>query len=81
MLLGQNIEEAEACYCQALRVARQQEARSLELRAAKSLSRLWQHQHRREDARRLLKSVYDAFTEGFDAPDLQEAQVLLEDLS
>ena len=81
MLLGQNTKESEACYRQALRVARQQEARSLELRAAQSLSRLWQNQHRRNDARRLLKSVCDAFTEGFDAPDLQEAQALLEDLS
>ncbi len=81
MLLGESAEQAQARFQQALDVARQQKARSLELRAATSLSRLWLRQRRRDDARRLLKNVYDAFTEGFDAPDAQEAQTLLNDLS
>ena len=64
----------------ALTVAQQQEARWLELRAAVSLARLWQGQGRRDDARELLAGVYDWFTEGFDTPDLVEAQTLLAQL-
>jgi predicted ATPase len=73
--------EAEAWLQRALDVARRQEAKSLELRAAMSLSRLWQQQGKRAEACELLAPVYDWFTEGFDTADLQEAKVLLEELS
>jgi class 3 adenylate cyclase/predicted ATPase len=70
--------EAEACFQQALDVARRQEAKSLELRAAMSLARLWQQQGKRQEAHDLLAPVYHWFTEGFDTADLQEAKALLE---
>jgi predicted ATPase len=73
--------EAEACFQRALDVARLQEAKSLELRAAMSLSRLWQQQGKRAEAYELLAPVYGWFTEGFDTADLQEAKALLEELS
>jgi predicted ATPase len=73
--------EAAACFCHALAVARQQQAKALELRAAMSLSRLWQPQGKRAEARQLLAEIYGWFTEGFDTADLQEAKALLEDLS
>jgi predicted ATPase len=73
--------EAETCFRQALAIARRQQAKSLELRAAMSLSRLWQHQGKHEEARRLLAPIYSWFTEGFDTADLQEAKALLEELS
>ena len=73
--------EAEACFQQALDVARRQEAKSLELRAAMSLSRLWQRQGKRHEARELLAEVYGWFTEGFETADLQEAKTLLAELS
>ena len=73
--------EAEACFQQALAVARRQQAKSLELRAAMSLARLWQHQGKRTEAHQLLAEVYGWFTEGFDTADLQEAKALLEALS
>jgi predicted ATPase len=73
--------EAETCFRQALDIARHQEAKSLELRAAVSLSRLWQHQGKHVEARELLAPVYGWFTEGFDTVDLQEAKTLLEALS
>jgi adenylate cyclase len=66
---------------QALAIARRQQAKSLELRAALSLSRLWQRQGKRAEARVLLAEVYGWFTEGFDTADLQEAQALLEALT
>src|SRR5262249_19587336 len=71
---------AEACFHQALAVARRQQAKSFELRAALSLSRLWQQQGKRAEARALLAEVYGWFTEGFDTKDLQEAKGLLEAL-
>jgi class 3 adenylate cyclase/predicted ATPase len=72
--------EAESCFQQALDVARRQEAKSLELRAAMSLSRLWQQQGRHTAARDLLAPIYGWFTEGFDTADLQDAKALLEEL-
>jgi predicted ATPase len=72
--------EAESCLRQAVDVARQQQAKSLELRAAMSLSRLWQQQGQRQEAYDLLASIYSWFTEGFDTADLQEAKALLEEL-
>ena len=72
--------EAEACFHQALAVARRQQAKSLELRAAMSLSRLWMRQGKRGAARELLAPIYGWFTEGFDTADLQEAKVLLDEL-
>jgi len=72
--------EAEACFQRALEVAREQEARWFELRAAVSLARLWQAQGRRDEARELLAGVYGWFTEGFDTVDLVEAKALLEEL-
>ena len=73
--------EAEICFRQALDVARRQQAKSWELRAAMSLSRLWQRQGKRTEARELLAPIYGWFTEGFDTADLQEARALLEALS
>jgi predicted ATPase len=72
---------AEACFQQALTVARQQEAKWLELRAAMSLVRLWQEQGQRTAAYDLLAPIYGWFTEGFDTVDLQEARALLEELA
>ena len=65
----------------ALDVARRQEAKSLELRAAMSLARLWQQQGKRQEAHQLLEPIYGWFTEGFDAPDLMEAKTLLTELA
>ena len=82
LLLAENgSAEAEACYVRALQVARAQEARSLELRAAMSLARLWGEHGRRAEARDLLASVYGWFTEGFDTADLKEAKTLLDQLA
>jgi predicted ATPase len=83
VLLARSAEhdtEAETCFRQALDIARQQQAKSWELRAAMSLSRLWQRQGKRAAAHELLASIYDWFTEGFDTADLQEARTLLEEL-
>jgi predicted ATPase len=74
----QKCVEAEACFRHALEVARQQQAKSLELRAAMSMSRLWQRQGRCAAAYHLLADIYGWFTEGFDTVDLQEAKALLE---
>jgi predicted ATPase len=73
--------EAEGCFQQACEVARHQQARSLELRAAASLSRLWQRQGKRTAARQRLADVYGWFAEGFDTADLQEANALLAECS
>jgi class 3 adenylate cyclase/predicted ATPase len=72
--------EAEACYVNALQVARAQEARSLELRAACDLARQWRAQGKIAKARDLLAPVYGWFTEGFDTPDLKEAKTLIDEL-
>jgi predicted ATPase len=84
LLLARSTEhdaEAEASFHRALEVARHQLAKSLELRAALNLSRLWQRQGKRAEARQMLAGVYSWFTEGCDTPDLQEAQALLEALA
>jgi TOMM system kinase/cyclase fusion protein len=79
---GQQTEETpEACFHQALEVARRQQAKALELRAAMSLSRLWRQQGKPDAARQLLAEVYGWFSEGFDTVDLQDAKVLLEQLA
>jgi predicted ATPase len=72
--------QAEACFQQALAVARHQQAKSWELRAATSLARLWQRQGKRAEAHALLAPIYGWFTEGFDTADLLEAKALLEAL-
>jgi predicted ATPase len=74
-------QQAEACFQQALAVAHRQQAKAWELRAATSLSRLWQQQGKKDEARELLAPIYSWFTEGFDTADLQEAKALLEELS
>jgi class 3 adenylate cyclase/predicted ATPase len=84
LLLRQTVADslqAEACFQQALAVARRQQAKSYELRAATSLSRLWQQQGKCAEVRELLAPLYGWFTEGFDTPDLQEAKALLGALS
>jgi len=73
--------EAETCFHQALDIARRQQAKSLELRVAMSLARLWQHQSKRAEAYALLAPIYGWFTEGFDTADLQEAKALLDALA
>jgi predicted ATPase len=78
---GTSQAEAEAWLQRALDVARRQEAKSLELRAAMSLARLWQQQGKQAEARDLLAPIYDWFTEGFDTADLREARALLEELA
>jgi predicted ATPase len=74
-------EEVETCFRQAIEIARHQQAKSLELRAATSLSRLWQRQGKPTEARALLAPIYGWFTEGFDTADLQEAKALLDALA
>jgi class 3 adenylate cyclase/predicted ATPase len=73
--------EAEACFLKAVDIARRQSAKSLELRAVMSLSRLWQQQGKKAEARQMLAEIYGWFTEGFDTKDLQEAKALLEELN
>jgi predicted ATPase len=75
--LGAIDAEVEACYQRALDVARVQQAKLLELRAATTLGRLWQQQGRLVEARQLVTEVYNWFTEGFDTPDVQAARTLL----
>jgi predicted ATPase len=72
-----HVEEAAACFQEALSIARRQQAKAWELRAAMSLARLWQQQGKRDEARSLLAQVYGWFTEGLDTADLQEARALL----
>ncbi|MBI3796662.1 MAG: hypothetical protein HY268_06800, partial [Deltaproteobacteria bacterium] len=73
--------EAEAYFLKAVEIARKQQAKSLELRAVMSLSRLWQQQGNKAEARQMLAEIYDWFTEGFDTKDLQEAKALREELT
>jgi DNA-binding winged helix-turn-helix (wHTH) protein/predicted ATPase len=73
--------QAEACFQQARTVAHRQQAKSWELRAAMSLSHLWQQQGKQAEARALLAPIYGWFTEGFETVDLQEAKALLEELA
>jgi predicted ATPase len=73
--------EVEECFHQAIKVAQRQEAKSLELRAAMSLARLWQRQGKTTEARQMLAEIYGWFTEGFDTADLKEARALLDELS
>ena len=80
-LQSSDVLQAEACFQQALTAARSQQAKALELRAALSLSRLWQQQGKLEAARELLAPIYGWFTEGFDFLDLREAQMLLAELA
>jgi tetratricopeptide (TPR) repeat protein len=81
-LLGlKRLEESEAALQDAIRIARRQQARAYELRAAMSMARLWRDQGKRDDARDLLVPVYGWFTEGFDTVDLKEAKALLEELA
>ena len=77
---GGSTDEAADRYHRALAIAREQGSRSLELRAATSLARLWRDQRKRAEARALLAPVYGWFTEGFDTRDLQDAKVLLKEL-
>lgn len=84
LLLSQavpNEEQAEGSFQKALEVARSQSAKSLELRATMSLSRLCQKQGKQKEARQLLAEIYSWFTEGFDTADLKEARALLEELA
>jgi class 3 adenylate cyclase/predicted ATPase len=73
-------QEAEECFLKAIDIARHQQAKSWELRAATSLARLWQQQGKKAEAHRLLSEVYNWFTEGFDTADLKDAKALLDEL-
>jgi len=75
-----NQAEAEICFHQAIAIAQSQQAKSLELRAATSLARLWQQQGKRQEAHDLLAPVYHWFTEGFDTADLKDTKTLLDEL-
>jgi predicted ATPase len=83
--LGSSVQrlesEAEECFLKAVEIARRQSAKSLELRAVMRLSRLWQRQGKKDEARQMLAEIYGWFTEGFDTKDLQEAEALLEELN
>ena len=84
LLLRQSVPDAlqaEAYFQQALAIARRQQAKSWELRAAVSLARHWQQQGKRAEAYDLLTPIYGWFTEGFDTADLQEAKTLLKELA
>jgi predicted ATPase len=81
LLAGSDRDAAEAAFREALSIGRAQQAKSLELRAATSLARLWRDQGRRTEARDLLAPIYSWFTEGFDTLDLREAKALLDNLA
>lgn len=81
LLVAKNCDsEAENVYQQAIAVARQQNTKSLELRASNSLARLWQQQGKTAEARQMLAEIYGWFTEGFDTADLKDAKALLDEL-
>jgi len=83
LLLGQSdpsVQAAEQCFCEALKIAQDQHATMLELRAATSLARLWRKLNKSDDAKRILNSVYSRFTEGVDNRDLIEAKTVLDQL-
>jgi predicted ATPase len=81
-LVGLNrLEEGQSALEEALRIARRQQAKAYELRAATSLARLWGEQGRRAEARGLLAPIFGWFTEGFDTVDLKEAKALLDQLA
>jgi predicted ATPase len=75
------MDEAEECFEQSLAIARLRGARSLELRTATSICRLWLSQGRQNEVQRFLGPIWDQFTEGFDAPDLAEARAILDSVS
>jgi predicted ATPase len=75
------LKEAEECFHQSIQIAQRQSAKSLELRAVLSLSRLWRRQNKTKEARQTLLEIYNWFTEGFDTEDFKEARALLEELS
>ena len=81
LFLGRDEESAEVCFRRAIDIARAQQAKSFELRAATSLARLWQSLGRRGAARDLLAPVHGWFTEGFDTADLKDAKALLDELA
>ena len=82
VLVARNkLDEGESSLQEAIRIAQAQQAKSLELRAARDLARLWGEQGRRAEARDLLSPVYGWFTEGFDTLDLKEAKTLLDTLA
>ena len=82
LFMDGEISGAEACLNKAIEIARQQRAKSLELRAVMSLSRMWKEkQSKRAKAHQMLSEIYNWFTEGFDTPDLMEAKALLSDLT
>ncbi len=80
-LSQENQFEAETCFRRAIDIARQQGARSWELRAVMSLSRLLQRQGKKEEALKVLSTIYSQFTEGFDTRDLKDARALIDELS
>jgi predicted ATPase len=80
-LSEENQTEVEASFRRAIDIARRLDAKSLELRAVMSLSRLWQKQGKQEEARPMLAEIYGWFTEGFDTADLKEAKELLQEVS
>ena len=75
------LAKAKECFHDAIRIAKQQKAKSWELRASMSLARLYQQQGKQQEARSLLAQVYDTFIEGLQTPDLRDAKALLDELS
>ncbi len=71
----------ESCFLKALKIAQEQKAKSLELRAASSLAQLWAHQGKTHQARQILVKTYNWFSEGFEIPDLQKARAMIEELT
>jgi predicted ATPase len=80
-LVAHRAAQAEACFRQAIEIAREQEAKLLELRAVMSLARLWQQQRKKQEACQMLAEVYNWFTEGLDTKDLRAAKALLAELA